>query len=92
MREPLAKGRGRAEGTSADSFDLRVRLWCGGPTGYGLAAAALAEATDGVIASFDSAFDVEHNGESAEQFLAWWGDKQINFYGPERFLAARKPS
>ena len=50
----------------------------GGPavasTGYGLVAAALAEATEGIIALFDSAFDVEHNGESAEQFLAWWGD------------------
>ena len=35
----------------------------GGPavasTGYGLVAAALAEATNGVIASFDSAFDIE---------------------------------
>lgn len=42
----------------------------GGPavasTGYGLVAAALAEATNGVIASFDSAFDIEHNGESAQ--------------------------
>ena len=68
----------------------------GGPavasTGYGLVAAALAEATDGVIASFDSAFDIEHNGESAEQFLSWWGDRQISFYSPERFLAAYKSS
>ncbi len=65
----------------------------GGPavasTGYGLVAAALAEATDGVIASFDSAFDLEHNGETAEQFLAWWGDRQLDFYEAERFLAAR---
>lgn len=72
--------------------------WCedrnaGGPavasTGYGLVAAALAEATDGVIASWDSAFDSEHNGETAERFLAWWGDRQIDFYGEERFRAAR---
>jgi hypothetical protein len=65
----------------------------GGPaiasTGYGLVATALAEATEGIIASFDSAFDIEHNGETAEQFLAWWGDQQIDFYGPQRFLAAR---
>ena len=65
----------------------------GGPavasTGYGLVAAVLAEATDGVIASFDSAFDIEHNGETAEQFLTWWGDRQIEFYGAESFLAAR---
>lgn len=65
----------------------------GGPavasTGYGLVAAALAEATDGVIASFDSAFDIEHNGETAEQLLTWWGDYQIDFYGAESFLAAR---
>lgn len=63
----------------------------GGPaiasTGYGLAAAALAEATDGVVASFDCAFDIEHNGETAEQFLSWWGDAQIDWYGPESFLA-----
>ena len=49
----------------------------GGPavasTGYGLAAAALAEASGGIIASFDCAFDCEHNGETAEEFLAWWG-------------------
>ena len=68
----------------------------GGPavasTGYGLVAAALAEATDGVIASFDSAFDIEHNGETAEQFLSWWGDRQVDFYGAERFLAARSTS
>lgn len=65
----------------------------GGPavasTGYGLVAAALAEATDGIIASWDSAFDSEHNGEAAEQFLTWWGDRQIDFYGEERFRAAR---
>lgn len=63
----------------------------GGPavasTGYGLVAAALAEATDGVLASSDSAFDIEHNGETAEQFLSWWGDRQVDWYGPERFLA-----
>lgn len=54
-------------------------------TGYGLVAAALAEATDGVIASFDCAFDDEHNGESAAEFLTWWGDAQIGFYGVEGF-------
>lgn len=66
-------------------------------TGYGLTAAALAEATDGVIASFDCAFcDVEdedgidHNGESAEQFLAWWGDRQFRFYGADSFRTARQ--
>jgi hypothetical protein len=58
-------------------------------TGYGLVCAALAEATEGVLASFDSAFDCEHNGENAEQFLAWWGDRQIDFYTPQRFLSAR---
>lgn len=58
-------------------------------TGYGLAAAALAGATDGVIASWDSAFEIEHNGETAEQFLTWWGDVQIDFYGPDRFRPAR---
>lgn len=66
----------------------------GGPavasTGYGLVAAALAEATDGAIASWDSAFDIEHNGEAAEQFLSWWGDRQIDFYGEERFRAVRR--
>ena len=65
----------------------------GGPavasTGYGLVAAALAEATNGVIASFDSAFDIEHNGESAQQFLTWWGEKQMTFYGTESFKKSR---
>ncbi len=68
----------------------------GGPavasTGYGLLSAANAEATAGVIASFDCAFDGDHNGESAEQFLSWWGDRQIEFYTPQRFLVAYKPS
>lgn len=68
----------------------------GGPavasTGYGLAAAALAEATDGVLVSLDGAFDLEHNGETAEQFLTWWGDTQVGFFGRERFLAARVSS
>lgn len=58
-------------------------------TGYGLVAAALAEATDGVIASFDSAFDIEHNGETAADFLSWWGDNQMAFYGADRFKQAR---
>lgn len=65
----------------------------GGPavasTGYGLVAAALAEATNGVIASFDSAFDIEHNGESAQKFLTWWGEKQMTFYGTESFKKSR---
>ena len=65
----------------------------GGPavasTGYGLVAAALAEATNGVIASFDSAFDIEHNGESAQKFLTWWGEKQMTFYGTESFKRSR---
>jgi hypothetical protein len=65
----------------------------GGPavasTGYGLVAAALAEATNGVIASFDSAFDIEHNGESAQKFLTWWGEAQMTFYGTESFKKPR---
>ena len=58
-------------------------------TGYGLVCAALAEATDGIIASFDSAFDGKHNGETAEEFLSWWGDRQINFYGEDAFRNPR---
>lgn len=61
----------------------------GGPavasTGYGLVAAAFAEATDGIIISMDSAFDDDHNTEDAQTFLTWWGDRQIGFYGAERF-------
>ena len=41
------------------------------------------------IASFDSAFDIEHNGESAQKFLTWWGDKQMTFYGTESFKKSR---
>lgn len=59
-------------------------------TGYGLVAGALAEATDGIVASFDNAFDTAHNGESAEQFLSWWGDQQIERFGAKAFMAARQ--
>lgn len=66
----------------------------GGPpaasTGYGLVCAALAEATDGILASFDCAFDEKHNGETAEEFLSWWGDRQINFYGEDAFRNPRR--
>ena len=66
----------------------------GGPpvasTGYGLVCAALAEATDGIIASFDCAFDEKHNGETAEEFLSWWGDRQIDFYGEDAFRNPRR--
>lgn len=78
---------------SADHYWFEYRN-AGGPavasTGYGLVAAALAEATDGVIASFDCAFDESHNGESAAEFLAWWGDRQIDFYGVESFRSMRR--
>ncbi|XPP26043.1 MAG: hypothetical protein ACNYNX_10550 [Leucobacter sp.] len=61
----------------------------GGPavasTGYGLVAAAFAEATGGIITSLDSAFEGDHNAEDAATFLAWWGDRQIGFYGADRF-------
>ncbi|PHP53363.1 hypothetical protein [Actinomyces ruminis] len=82
-----------------DLIDARRHFWseyrnAAGPavasTGYGLAAAALAEATDGVLASFDSAFDLEHNGETAAEFLSWWGDHQINFYGTKQFLRSHR--
>ena len=59
-------------------------------TGYGLVCAALAEATDGIIASFDCAFDKKHNGETAEEFLSWWGDRQIDFYGEDAFRNPRR--
>lgn len=66
----------------------------GGPpaasTGYGLVCAALAEATDGILASFDCAFDEKHNGETAEEFLSWWGDRQIDFYGEDAFRNPRR--
>ena len=58
-------------------------------TGYGLVCAAVAEATDGIIASFACAFDKKHNGETAEEFLSWWGDRQINFYGEDAFRNPR---
>ena len=33
---------------------------------------------------FDGAFGSSgHNGETAERFLAWWGDEQMAFYGKE---------
>ncbi|WP_136192055.1 hypothetical protein [Actinomyces procaprae] len=29
---------------------------------------------------------LECNGETAEEFFAWWGDHRIAFYGKKRFL------
>lgn len=59
-------------------------------TGYGLVCAALAEATEGIIASSDCEFDEKYNGETAEEFLAWWGDRQIDFYGEDAFRNPRR--
>ena len=59
-------------------------------TGYGLVCAALAEATEGIIASFDCESDEKYNGETAEEFLAWWGDRQIDFYGADAFRNPRR--
>ena len=59
-------------------------------TGYGLVCAALAEATEGIIASCDCEFDEKYNGETAEEFLAWWGDRQIDFYGEDAFRNPRR--
>jgi hypothetical protein len=59
-------------------------------TGYGLVCAALAEATEGIIASFDCESDEKYNGETAEEFLAWWGDRQIDFYGEDAFRNPRR--
>lgn len=76
-----------------DHYWHDVRNFGGPPvasTGYGLVCAALAEATDGILASFDSAFDEKHNGETAEEFLSWWGDRQINFYGEDAFRNPRR--
>lgn len=59
-------------------------------TGYGLVCAALAEATEGIIASFDCESDEKYNSETAEKFLAWWGDRQIDFYGEDAFRNPRR--
>ena len=59
-------------------------------TGYGLVCAALAEATEGIIASSDCAFAKKHNGETAEEFLSWWGDRHIDFYGEDAFRNPRR--
>lgn len=94
-----------ADRVAADTLDLVNQQWhywsehrnAGGPavasTGYGLVSAAVAEATGGIIASFDSAFDADlHNGETAAEFLQWWGDHQLSFYGPDAFRRARRSS
>ena len=59
-------------------------------TGYGLVCAALAEATEGIIASSDCESDEKYNAETAEEFLAWWGDRQIHFYGEDAFRNPRR--
>lgn len=54
--------------------------------GYGFVAVALAEETRGRVVPTDGAFlNDGHNGETAEQFLAWWGDEQMSFYGKKPF-------
>ena len=58
-------------------------------TGYGLVCAALAEATEGIIATSDSESEEKYNAETAEEFLAWWGDRQIDFYGEDAFRNPR---
>ena len=59
-------------------------------TGYGLVCAALAEATEGIIASSDCESGEKYNAETAEEFLAWWGDRQIHFYGEDAFRNPRR--
>lgn len=59
-------------------------------TGYGLICAALAEASEGIIASSDCESDEKYNAETAEEFLAWWGDRQIDFYGEDAFRNPRR--
>lgn len=59
-------------------------------TGYGLVCAALAEASEGIIASSDCESDEKYNAETAEEFLAWWGDRQIDFYGEDAFRNPRR--
>lgn len=62
----------------------------GGPVissiGYGFVAAALAEETEGRIASVDGALPSGHSGETASQFLQWWGSERISSYGVSPFL------
>lgn len=53
--------------------------------GYGLVAAAIAERVDGLIASWDSAFEFSMNGSVAERFLPFWIESQLGFYGVEDF-------
>ena len=43
------------------------------------------KATEGIIASSDCESDEKYNAETAEEFLAWWGDRQIDFYGEDAF-------
>lgn len=54
-------------------------------TGYGFVCAALAESTEGRIFSDDGAFDWEHSGQTAEQFLMWWGQDELAFYGVKAY-------
>lgn len=57
--------------------------------GYGLVAVALAEATVGRRANWDCAFDDDsHQGDTAAEFVNWWGDRQIAFYKREGFMRA----
>lgn len=57
-------------------------------TGYGFVAAALAEATEGLMFT-DTGSGICHDRESAKDFLEWWGDEQFSFYGKELFINPR---
>lgn len=56
----------------------------------GLLNTACAEATDGIMTSLDSAVEGDHNAEDAATFFAWWGDRQVAFYGVERLTYSRR--
>lgn len=53
--------------------------------GYGLVAAAISELADGLICSSDNAFPEEWSPMRHEEFLARWGDDEIQWHGVERF-------
>ncbi|WP_420176601.1 hypothetical protein [Luteococcus sp. OSA5] len=60
-------------------------------TGYGLAAIALAEAVDGRLVSWDCAYeDAMHDGDTAAEFLNYWGEYRLSAYGTSAFLKNRR--
>lgn len=57
----------------------------------GFVAAGIAEQVDGRLTGSNDAFDLYRHGETAAEFLAWWGSSRIAWFGHQAFTDPRGP-